>query len=133
MSILIVLLLALIVVLTFSLWLVSYWFIKRDQDYVALEKGMDEQQEGFDAICLDYEDALVALNKTLESRSHDLIILQRVAEHHADNCIPDYAPVLGSEEYETMNFYCSDVHKYSAMIEKLKAKEDDPDHVRTAY
>lgn len=88
-------------------------------DYFALERGMDEQQENYEQQFLSMEETIESQAQSLKWKAdeivrldHDLKILHVVAEHHADNCIPDYAPILGQSEYLTLSEHSEHPDKY---------------------
>lgn len=110
------------IVVIFLAYLAIRWRLELNHQYhsyFALETGMDEVQENLEQQYLSLVEAIDknrAQAEYIQTLQVDLETIHRVAEHHSDNCIPDYAPVLGQDEYLALSEYSENPDKY---VDKL--------------
>lgn len=88
-------------------------------DYLELEKGRDEQETNYEQQFLSLHELVDAQAASLKTRIADCEQMARIAEYHADHCIPDYAPILGFEDYHTLVYYIDNHEKYKDEIARL--------------
>lgn len=81
--------------------------------YEALEQGADEQQENYEQMYLSLLEQVTSLNDQLERRAEAADEFYKIAEGHADHCIPQFARGLTSVQYEWMNAYSDSGEKYA--------------------
>lgn len=82
------------------------------QRYASLEKGMDEVQENYEQEYLTWDEVQKEQEGIIQSLRRDLETIHPVAEHHANHCIPEFAPILGQEEYVVLANHSKDPDKY---------------------
>lgn len=94
--------------------------LKASRDrYAALDQGMIEMQESFEAEYLSWDEQQLEYRGAIQAKNRDIQKLMEISEHHSDNCIPDYAPVMDLESYLTLQTYSTQPDKYDKRIEEL--------------
>lgn len=110
-----ILVIILIIALAMAIFVAAFYRFDRNQQvdaYIALEKGSLEIADGYEQEYLSHAETIQAQAATIKRLHEDLSTLHHVAEHHSDNCIPEYAPILGQEEYIALSQYSDDPEKY---------------------
>lgn len=116
----------LLVVAIICAFALAAWFIQSQKDlqvsrdrYDALDQGMTEMQESFEAEYLSWDEQQLEYRAAIQAKNRDIQKLMEISEHHSDNCIPDYAPVMDLESYLTLQTYSTQPDKYDKRIEEL--------------
>lgn len=70
--------------------------------YVQLEKGMDEQQESFEAEYLSWSEKESLYKQNIEWLGEDVNVLLELVDRHKDVCLPDLELLQGHDGDELL-------------------------------